>query len=341
MGQGKGTTEAARSTRSREKRKPAQAVRKEVVLKSQPFYASRSLALVAFFAVTACMGSRTPPFSGIPSPESKHATTGQRMYVAENNQTVQIYSYPDGIHLGQVSGFGWVPSDCADTKGDIFAVDYGKARILEYAPGGTTPIAVLSDAGYSPEGCSVDPTTGNLAVTNMYASNYTSGTIAIYALAHHVAVPKLLTDPMIFTPRYCGYDASGNLYINGYTTSLDIQYNVLPAHSTQFADLSINQEIYEPSGIQWDGRYLAVGDQYTRLIYQFHIVGDTGTEVGSTSLGGLKYELNQFWIVGADVVAVSSEDGKVGIWKYPAGGRALKIIHQRRYGPLGVAVSSP
>lgn len=304
-------------------------------------HGGRIAALAALFVLADCAGSEATPGSAVTSFAQNHGSTGPQIYVAENNQTVQIYSYLGGTHVGKLNGFGWVSGDCADTKGDIFALDYGKSRILEYAPGNSAPIDVLSDAGYAPQGCSVDPTTGNLAVTNMYATNYTSGTIAIYALANHGNVPKLLTDPAIFTPRYCGYDSSGNLYINGYTTSSNIRYDVLAAGSAKFANLTIDREIYEPGGIQWDGRYLAIGDQYTKLIYQFNIVGDVGTEVGSTSLGGLKYELNQFWIEGSNIVAVSSEDGKVGIWKYPKGGRALKIIHQRHYGPLGVAVSSP
>jgi DNA-binding beta-propeller fold protein YncE len=60
--------------------------------------------------------------------------------------------------------------ECVDKTGDVFVAEFGgnagTAAILEYAHGGTSPIATLSDPGYHPESCSIDPTTGNLAVTN-------------------------------------------------------------------------------------------------------------------------------------------------------------------------------
>ena len=52
-------------------------------------------------------------------------------------------------------------------------------------------------------------------------------------------------------------------------------------------------------------------------------------------------EEHDFWIDGGKVVGAAAVDGEVGIWKYPAGGTALKTIKQTgSYVPIGVAVTA-
>jgi hypothetical protein len=89
--------------------------------------------------------------------------------------------------------------------------------------------------------------------------------------------------------------------------------------------------------VQWDGKYIAVGDQSTNTIYQFAISGKKGREVGSTVLGGAT-EVFQFWIEGSKVIGADAGASHVDIWKYPAGGAAIKTIGGL-YAPLGVTVS--
>src|ERR1700729_927230 len=306
-----------------------------------PFHISRYASAMGAAAglLAACGGSQPPPGARgvIPPLIGLTPTVGSSLhlerdgaanliYVADNNSTVHIYSYPRGKRAGTLTGFGWVASACADTKGNVFIVDSGKSAIFEYATGGTTPIEVLHDEGYTPTGWSVDPTTGSVAVANVYASDYTSGTIAIYD--RRSAAPRLLTDPNIFEPRYCGYDASGNLYLDGYSNSLPIVFAELPIHSIHFTNITLNETIDEPGTVQWDGKHVAVGDASKNVIYQFKIAGSSGLEVGSTTLDGVTYGLNQFWIEGGQVVGAAAVDSEVGLWKYPAGGSALKTIKQ-------------
>ena len=91
-------------------------------------------------------------------------------------------------------------------------VNDGASQIVEYAHGGTVAIATLSRPGEYPEGCSVDPVTGNLAVTNFYSSAG-GGSVSIYAGAR--GSPQLYSDPAIVNYRFCGYDARGNLFVDG------------------------------------------------------------------------------------------------------------------------------
>ena len=52
--------------------------------------------------------------------------------------------------------------DCTDANGNVFISN--DDNVFEYAHGGTEPIATLDLPGSNAIGCSVDPTTGNLAV---------------------------------------------------------------------------------------------------------------------------------------------------------------------------------
>ena len=163
---------------------------------------------------------------GIPSTRES-GSAAQLIYVADHNSpsgdSVDLYSYPNGKQRGELRGFGFLYGDCADSHGDVFVVNAASpSTIIEYPRGGKTPIKVFYDFGYTPTGCSVDPKTGNLAVANFYANNYTSGTIAIFTRIASASGPMVLTAPNIFSARYCGYDASGNLYVDGYAKSLQI-----------------------------------------------------------------------------------------------------------------------
>ncbi len=67
----------------------------------------------------------------------------------------------------------------------------------------------------------------------------------------------------------------------------------------------MDETIYLPGGVQWDGKYLAVGDQvavkhnFTSTIYQFSISGSIGTTVNTMVLTGSS-EVAQFWLPRVD-----------------------------------------
>ncbi len=94
------------------------------------------------------------------------------LYVSiEGFNDVYVYSYlpaPPKL-VGKLTGFKDPLGECADKKGDVYIVNAKASNIREYAHGGTKPIAIISDKGSDPVGCSLDPTTGNLAVSNSSA----------------------------------------------------------------------------------------------------------------------------------------------------------------------------
>jgi hypothetical protein len=248
---------------------------------------------------------------------------------------VYVYSYATRQLVGTLTGFSDPYGLCADTAGDVWIVNDGEESIVEYAHGGTKPIATLSDPDENPEGCSVDPTTGNLAVANF--SNVTQGgSVSIYTGAK--GNPKIYYDPQIAWERFCGYDPHGNLFVDGATSSSEFQLAELPKGAGTFTNIDLAEKIEWPGGVQWDGKYVAVGDTDTGIIYRIN--GAKGEVKGSLQLSGADY-VNQFWIEpgkkSETVVAPSQDGGSVGYYAYPAGGSPKETIAVSE--PFGATVS--
>jgi hypothetical protein len=261
------------------------------------------------------------------------------LYISDSfpygSNDVYVYSYPKGKLKGQLTGFNEPSGQCVDKAGDVFIANFGASQILEYAHGGTRPIHTISDSGYYPLGCSVDPTTGNLAVTNRLSTSFNAGDVAVFANAS--GTPTSYTAPNFYYYEFCGYDDRGNLYIDGTTKGSALEYAELQSGGSSFNDLTLNQSIGFPGGVQWDGKHLAIGDQSAAVIYEFAISGSSGTKVGSTPLTGSK-DVVQFWIQGKRVVGPDAGLADVGLYKYPAGGSPTKTIKGLGE-PVGATVS--
>jgi hypothetical protein len=277
------------------------------------------------------------------SPDVKGADL---LYISDaESGDLYVYSYPQAKLKGTLTGLSAPEGECVDKAGDVFVANTGAMETLEYAHGGTTPIATLSDSGYYPVGCSVDPATGNLAVTNLcmeYAGQCVGdGNVLIYKGA--TGNPKSYADPSVAEYFFCGYDNKGNLYVDGLTSS-DFAFALaeLPQRRSSFTNIALNVSIYQPGGVQWDGKYIAVGneDLYNNIIYDFRISGTQGklARPGGTPLDGGTLVV-QFWIQGKTVIGPNhGGSGSVMFWKYPAGGSPTKVLNAFST-PVGSTVS--
>jgi hypothetical protein len=228
-----------------------------------------------------------------------------------------VYTYPGEALVGSLSINGSIGNLCSNRAGDVFIPT--TYAINEYQHGRSTPIAVL---GNEASGCSVDPTTGNLA-TNF------ENVIAIYRpeLKHRWHLPHSFT-LKADTTYSCAYDGAGNLFVDGLTRNgLKPFFAELPKGASGFEKLILNQRISTPGTMQWDGKYLAIGDQGNTIIRRFAITGSSGSQVGTLTLDGAS-ELFDFWIQGNVVIAsvYDSPAFYVGFWQYPAGGSAQSRI---------------
>jgi DNA-binding beta-propeller fold protein YncE len=315
------------------------------------------LAIIGTFALTllsaGCAGPTTSGSAPL-QPALRHAAARGASWMAPQatqqpliyvssvlTNDVYVYSYSTHQLVGTLTGFNTPYGLCVDKSGDVWVANDGASQLLEYAHGGSSPIGTLSDTGEYPEGCAVDPATGNLAVAN-FSSKSGGGNVAIYANAK--GTPRTYTDPSIVNYRFCGYDAKGNLFVDGVDTSSVFVLGELPKGSSSFTNIPVKQTIEWPGGVQWDGKHVAVGDTDTVTVYQ--IDPANGSVTGSTKLGGANY-VDQFWINGsvatrkkarkARVIAPSQDAGTLALYKYPAGGAALWSIGVQE--PFGVTVS--
>ena len=185
-----------------------------------------TLGLIVAAAVLAGCGGSQPPI-GAPgampqtSAIAAHADRGKSwmlpeakaenlLYVADYGVGVIVYSYrPWRIkYVGLLSTPQQAEGECVDKAQNIF-VTAGPYGIFEYAHGGTSPIAILGAPDDEPLNCSIDPTTGNLAVVG---SPYIGGSdgVAIYKKAR--GRPTFYADSG-FGDYECGYDDKGNLLL--------------------------------------------------------------------------------------------------------------------------------
>ena len=104
-----------------------------------------------------------------------------------------------------------------DSHGDVFVVSAQSSTVWEYEHGRRLPTQILSVSGYFPTDCSVDLTTGNLAVSSICsAPSCNEGSVAIYKDAR--GKPRYYTSGVLDQYDFCGYDGTGNLFVAGVTS---------------------------------------------------------------------------------------------------------------------------
>jgi hypothetical protein len=260
------------------------------------------------------------------------------LYVSnDGNDLVYVYSYPHAKLKGYLSDFNEPQGECVDAADDVWITNTNDSDVLEFAHGGTSPITTLSDPNEYPVGCSIDPTTGNLAVTNIFGAGTTQGNVSVYSGAS--GKPTTYTDPEIYFMYFCGYDDKGNLFVDGRNTSGAFQFAELPKNGKNlFKNITLNYTVEFPGGVQWDGKHVAVGDQGEgggSMIYQ--TTGAGGKVVSATPLSG-SCDVVQFSIQNTKVVGPDYCNNEAGIWKYRAGGPVTKVLAGEGE-PIGSVVS--
>lgn len=250
------------------------------------------------------------------------STTGQ----------VFVYAYPSGKLEGILTNLLGPQGDCVDKNQNIWIPDESRQQVFEFAHGGTSPIGTLSDYGDLPDGCSIDPTTGDLAVANLYTG------ARVYP--HAKGKPIDYSDPDIY---FLGYDNRGNLFIDGTTKSGYFQFSELPKGENSFVNFSLSGGV--PGGVEWDGTYITYGDQAYGIVSEVAVYGSTAKVVRQTTLSGASdpvyhYTFSDFTAGGAArrLVGTDFTDGTVAVWNYPEGGLPRKILTGKYY-PTGVAIS--
>jgi hypothetical protein len=273
------------------------------------------------------------------------------LYVSDiGTSTVQAFTYPQGKLAGTLTGFGYPQGLCSDSSGNLYVTDAGNDDIVEYAHGGTTPIATLNDANSFPASCAVDPSSGNIAVANLLTSqNFEAGNVAIYPPGQTNATAY--ADPNMTREYFLAYDSSGNIFVDGVngTTGYFRYAEMSPGGS--FTDITVKAKIGFPGGVQQDGSDMAVGDQQGPVAGRPDVyrVSSSGAVDGKTTLrtasNGRLIDPAQFVLVAKsatknDIVTADALGATVYVNAFPKG-TYVSSFTSGLVQPLGVTLSSP
>ncbi|HEY6487206.1 MAG TPA: hypothetical protein VIX83_12550 [Candidatus Cybelea sp.] len=264
---------------------------------------------------------------------------GPLLYVV-GQKAVYVLDFPSGQLRATIQEQGYAA--CSDKKGNVFvAGDHG---LDEFSHGGTAPIAHLV-LPYTTNGCSFDPTTQTLAATS-------GGYVAIF---HQEQNPAVMYSSG-FSASECGYDATGNLYVDGYAYPNVFSFAVEPHAKRNFYQVSLPAGMNATAGqVQWDGSYVTiesgVGQTNALKIYRLSVSDTFKAKLAGTvtlSLPSIDPALS--WIHSATSqiivpyeIGYSSNTSSLGYWKYPAGGSPVKTM-AKKFGSksgalLGVTLS--
>jgi hypothetical protein len=255
------------------------------------------------------------------------ANQNRLVYASDfNNSIVQVYNYPsNGTQnppAGTLTGFLNPQGMCVDKSNNLYIADTGNSRVQQYQWGSSSPSASYPATGEYPVGCSVDPTTGNLAASDIFSP--TTGQGAVTICSSPSSCTTYVEPGGLLECFFIGYAPNGDLYVDG-ENSFGFGLAYLPAGSSTWQAGSVSGEtINFPGGIMYDNTNMTVTDQSGSLgnpvLYQCSASGSTldcsgGTQMsGSTDVTGPFVKRGAKGMVGADV------NGTIYTWAYPAGG---------------------
>ena len=285
---------------------------------------------VAVALLAGCGGSQAPigaPGATHKPPATTQADRAKSWMLPEAKSEDLIYavngcggtcvlSYPNGKLVGELTGV-YGNADCSDSNGNVFVSE--QTDVVEYAHGGTSPIATYSVAYSPPVGCSVDPESGSLAVVNEgWVSVFPAGSKSPTSYDTHIDA------------SFCGYDNAGNLFADGFDGP-NSALSELPKGASAFEKLTLDQSVGAPGQVQWDGQNLTYESDNAAqsTISRLSISGSSAKVIGQTRLKKVRRWLWQSWIYKDSIIAPYSNRGAhgniLGIWKYP-GGSSIKVV---------------
>jgi hypothetical protein len=304
---------------------------------------------VAVAMLAGCGGSR-PAIVASAGPSSAIVGKSQSLLYVTDPKAGNVYmiALPSGRLIGKLTGFSNAVGDCIDQHGNVFVDSDAESRVRVYAHGARSTLRVLNDASWSPNACSVDPKTGNLAVCNIRRTQ-NEGSIAVYRNAKGPAHYYKYSGSANFW--YCAYDSDGNLFADAMSSGEGSGSNIfleLPKGQGKLRPLSLRPAIAgdASSPLFWDGKHLAIASTSSGAIYQYKISGNTGSRVAVVRLGDASAVLGPFWITSKGnaqtLYAPIVENGieGVGVYHYPAGGKRLQNLYYVPL-PFAAAVSMP
>jgi hypothetical protein len=281
------------------------------------------------------------------APRTLLGPSGSTLLYLSAYNAVDVYDYATSTKVASISGFDHASGSCTDAQGNVFITNTGDADILKFSHGGTKPSYII-DPYPDPVDCSIDPSTGNLAVVNEYGTSDSSpGNVAVYTAAK--GKPKIFKSSFATQLLAATYDAKGDLLVSGAQDNV-VSFALLSAGASKLETVSLphSEGSFSP-WVRWDGEYFVVELENfsgTPLFVMYTLNGSSGIEEGYMQV--TETAEGPFWlgIVGgpkgrrrANQLVGTFGDSGVLIYDYPEGGFSIfRLNEEDQYG--GVTVSS-
>jgi hypothetical protein len=281
-----------------------------------------------------------PPQATAQMSRTPTTSSGTLVYVdniSGRRGQVTMFTFPGEKITGQISGFVGAFSPCTDAVGDVWVPTYnpGQWHVYEYAHGGTKPIATVAvPRNDGAVACSVDPTTGNLAVAGYSSINVFPGGVAGKPIHYSLGATN---------PQDCAYDPQGNLFLDAVqgSTAFFVLAELLKG-GRKFHYFGLDKKVGAfPKGLIWDGQYMAVETVLRRraVIYRFDVSGNEGHVVQVVSPHGLTSRA-WFDVLGSQVIGTAGKRGtSIDVWDYPEGGPPTSTFSHRMSNITGLTIS--
>ena len=234
---------------------------------------SHRYAVLVSLALAACSGSASPPATSAAAPDRLSTSIARRpapahpdrrgsrispelartkspvLFVSDSGTSdVYIYSLPTLKVIGTVTGFSQPQGECSDTKGNVWVTDTIAQIIYELNHHGRLENELADTGGY-PAACAWDPTTGNVAVMNIFGTGSSNGAVLIYSKGSQIGQYH---NPQQYFYNFGGYDANGNLFFDGRDDNGDFMLSELARGAKSPQTLSVSGgTIYFPGMVQW------------------------------------------------------------------------------------------
>jgi hypothetical protein len=307
----------------------------------RPIHALRYAACLCVLTVTlaGCAGL-SPSTSPVAPPDkavlARRAGSQTDLIYAGIKHRAIVFTYPGGAFEGTFKTPFLIQAMCSDVQGDIFVTAVVQSKsgaatgyVYEYAHGAKSPVSTLDVPAHEiPVNCSSDPTTGNLAVTSYNVHNF-APLVEIYTGGSGEA--KLYHSAELGANPQPAYDASGNLLVisGGNVAAL------LPKGKQQLEKIKLNATIGNVAHAQWDGKYFALqsytatkhnGENVFVHYFRVQVSGTTGTIAGISRFANWRQKnAGQSWL--DENTLIATPGNSITFWKYPAGGKAFKVLH--------------
>ena len=263
------------------------------------------------------------------------AKKGALLYLSDaSTYDVYVYSWPSLALVGTLTGFNGPSGECVDAKGNVWIANTYDSELIEYAHGGTSPVATLSDSGQYPYSCAVNKKSGTLAAGNIESTSGSAGSVTIYK--RESGSGTNFPDSNVYV-NFVGYDRRGNLFVNGGSGSGYFSLQTL--RKGTFAPVTLSGGAIDiAGGVQYADKSLSVGDQLGEsgnpVIYQ---MSEKGRITGSTRLdsGGC----SQYAIAAGMVVCPDAKNRTIDVYSYPSGGTATQTLSGSFSDPFAAAIS--